>query len=175
VLREVKNPRFARRLTLLGWRYHLLLGGEPSDTSWRSARHRAIQHGQKAEPAAVLTCRGRTYWLFEDHLYWDDDGLRPQDVLALVRDGERRGQRRLQRAHAALAADAAGLPRREVIPRAVKQAVWERDSGRCAACGSTFDLQYDHIIPCSLGGASTAENLQILCSDCNREKGASLA
>jgi 5-methylcytosine-specific restriction endonuclease McrA len=175
VLREVKSPRFARRLTLFGWRYHLIVGREPSEASWRSKRHRALHSLQQVEPAAVLTAQGRTYWLFEDRLYWEEDELGPRDVLALVRDRERRHQRKLERAHAALAADAAHLPRRDVIPRAVKQAVWRRDAGRCVDCGSRFDLQYDHVIPFSLGGASTVENLQILCSDCNRDKGASIA
>jgi hypothetical protein len=175
VLREVKHPRFARRLTLFGWRYHLLLGHQLSDASWRSKRHRSIRETQNLEPAAVLTCQGRTYWLFEDRLYWEDDELASHDVLALVRDRERRHRRRLERAHAALAAEGAGIPRRDVIPREVKRAVWARDGGRCVGCGSTFELQYDHVIPFSVGGASTVENLQILCSGCNREKGASIA
>ena len=97
------------------------------------------------------------------------------DVLALIRDRERRQQRRLERAHAAMAADAGGIRRREVIPREVRLAVFRRDGGRCVECGSNFDTQYDHILPFSMGGASTVENLQLLCADCNRKKGASLA
>jgi 5-methylcytosine-specific restriction endonuclease McrA len=41
-------------------------------------------------------------------------------------------------------------------------------------CHSDFDLRYDHVIPHSLGGASTAANLQVLCAGCNRRKAASL-
>jgi hypothetical protein len=175
VLREVKDPRFVRRLTLFGWRYHLLLAGEPSDASWRSKRHRAILEAQTMQPVALLSSDGRRYWLFENRVHWEDDELSAEDVLALVRDRERRHRRKLERAHAALAADHAGAPRRDVIPRAIRQAVWERDAGRCVDCASTFDLQYDHIIPFSLGGASTLENLQVLCADCNRSKGASVA
>jgi 5-methylcytosine-specific restriction endonuclease McrA len=32
-------------------------------------------------------------------------------------------------------------------------------------------LQYDHIIPWSLGGVDTAENLRLLCADRHRLKG----
>ena len=56
----------------------------------------------------------------------------------------------------------------------MKRAVFERDGGKCVQCGSNFDLQYDHVIPVAMGGATTIENLQLLYADCNREKGADL-
>lgn len=65
--------------------------------------------------------------------------------------------------------------RREPIPREIRLAVFERDGGRCVDCGATFELQFDHVIPVALGGASTAANLQVLCGPCNRRKGASVA
>jgi 5-methylcytosine-specific restriction endonuclease McrA len=41
-------------------------------------------------------------------------------------------------------------------------------------CESNFDLQYDHLLPVSLGGATTVENLQLLCADCNQRKSNSI-
>lgn len=56
------------------------------------------------------------------------------------------------------------------IPQAVKNAVWQRDQGKCVQCGATDYLEFDHIIPHSLGGANTEGNVQLLCRHCNLAK-----
>ncbi|GAB4587815.1 TerD family protein [Nocardia sp. IFM 10818] len=58
------------------------------------------------------------------------------------------------------------------IPQEVKAQVWQRDGGKCVECGDSHYLEFDHIIPLSRGGATSAANLQILCRACNRAKGA---
>ena len=72
------------------------------------------------------------------------------------------------------AAGASVERKRDPIPRDVKVAVFTRDEGRCAECGSDFYLQYDHVLPFSMGGASTVENPQLLCGRCNQAKGGRL-
>lgn len=59
---------------------------------------------------------------------------------------------------------------RPPIPKAVQREVWRRDEGQCVECGSKENLEYDHIIPHSRGGATTTRNLQLLCERCNRKK-----
>lgn len=57
------------------------------------------------------------------------------------------------------------------IPQAVKHAVWQAAGGRCGACGSQQNLQFDHVQPVALGGISTPDNLQLLCGSCNLRRG----
>ncbi len=56
------------------------------------------------------------------------------------------------------------------IPQNVKDDVWNRDGGKCVICDSNENLEFDHIIPHSKGGANTYRNLQLLCESCNRRK-----
>jgi hypothetical protein len=71
-------------------------------------------------------------------------------------------------------APAAPLPfeqtTRTPIPEAVRSEVWRRDGGACVECGTKQNLQFDHIIPVSRGGATTVTNLQLLCQGCNQKK-----
>jgi len=61
----------------------------------------------------------------------------------------------------------------EPIPDSMRYRVLSEAKGRCALCGATKDerpLDIDHIIPRSRGGKTVYENLQVLCSKCNRSK-----
>ncbi|MBM4294140.1 MAG: HNH endonuclease [Deltaproteobacteria bacterium] len=60
---------------------------------------------------------------------------------------------------------------RTPIPEAIRAEVWRRDQGCCVNCGSKENLQFDHIIPIAKGGATSPQNLQLLCKGCNLAKG----
>lgn len=60
------------------------------------------------------------------------------------------------------------------IPQNVKTAVWQRDQGRCVQCHATEYLEFDHVIPHSKGGATSVNNLQLLCRKCNLTKSDSI-
>ena len=64
--------------------------------------------------------------------------------------------------------------RRERISEAVRLFVWQRDQGRCVQCGSSEKLEFDHVIPIAKGGGNTERNIQLLCEQCNRSKGANI-
>lgn len=61
---------------------------------------------------------------------------------------------------------------RAKIPAVVRLAVYKRDGWACLSCGTGDDLTLDHLLPWSLGGADTEDNLQTLCRPCNSRKGA---
>lgn len=62
------------------------------------------------------------------------------------------------------------------IPLGTRYKVLIRDRARCVLCGRSpatdplVELHIDHIIPWSKGGSNQAENLRVLCKDCNLGK-----
>lgn len=55
----------------------------------------------------------------------------------------------------------------------MKREAYERQNGKCAICGRTFDMAYmqgDHIKPWSRGGRTIGANCQMLCRECNSRK-----
>jgi hypothetical protein len=179
MLREAKNCAFVRQ-GVLRRRYAFVVGSHDIGVLRPGPFARAAR-AQLDEPVPLMEAGARRWWWYRDRFWWEDEGYGPDDVVALVADRERRARRRLERAHAALERErppGRGRPvaphLREPLPRDVRLAVWRRDRGRCRECGNGFDLQYDHVIPVALGGATSVDNLQLLCGDCNRAKGASL-
>jgi hypothetical protein len=60
------------------------------------------------------------------------------------------------------------------IRPSLRNRVLSRDNNRCRWCGfanATRQLEADHIVPESKGGETTLDNLQCLCSACNKIKG----
>jgi hypothetical protein len=56
-----------------------------------------------------------------------------------------------------------------------KVVIYRRDKGICQNCGATVEwknFEGDHVFPHSKGGSTSLENGQLLCSPCNRTKGA---
>lgn len=94
---------------------------------------------------------------------------------------ERRGGREVCKFKLRLVPEAADTTYRvdenpRLIPGDVKATVWKRDEGKCAMCGLSDNLHFDHVIPYSKGGTSLkAENIQLLCARHNLSKGSRIA
>ncbi|MBS1982797.1 MAG: HNH endonuclease, partial [Bdellovibrionales bacterium] len=94
--------------------------------------------------------------------------------LSAERLSEKRfGKARVRAEHEAPAQnpDVGVAKRTRYISKAVKHRVWRAAGGKCTGCGSKHRLQFDHIQPFALGGDSTVENIQLLCSSCNLRRG----
>lgn len=105
-------------------------------------------------------------------LHKNDDEYTDEEKLLLIlelEDKERQKFESLKRKFE-LAQEIEKTPKRERIPEEVRIAVWRRDGGKCAKCGSRKNLEYDHIIPLSKGGSNTVRNIELLCEECNRKK-----
>ncbi len=64
------------------------------------------------------------------------------------------------------------MPRRHV--RFSRHNIYARDNNTCQYCGVQYprsELNLDHVVPRSLGGTSTWENIVCSCLACNRRKG----
>lgn len=64
------------------------------------------------------------------------------------------------------------MNRREFTAK-VMVAAYERSKGLCDACKVPLrpgHIQYDHVLPCALGGSPTIENCAVLCTACHAVK-----
>lgn len=71
---------------------------------------------------------------------------------------------------AAVRAEAEAGGHGRYVPLSMRLEVWRRDEGRCAfaaddgrRCAEKSGLEYDHIRPYAMGGATDADNLRLLC------------
>ena len=64
---------------------------------------------------------------------------------------------------------------KQVRVRFTRRTIYARDNRTCQYCGQQFasvDLNLDHVLPRSRGGASTWENVVCSCIRCNTRKAA---
>jgi 5-methylcytosine-specific restriction endonuclease McrA len=169
----VKLPWTLGRM-LSGRRFGVQSGRKVTELRWSKAQVEAARQAQAREPVQLCRDGRRNLWQYLDGFWWDDDGLEAEDVKALVLQRRRSRQQKLQSALSLMRAEEDGRPTRSPIPTELRRMVFERDGGSCVECGGAFDLQYDHILPLARGGATTLENLQLLCADCNRRKSDSI-
>ncbi|MBQ9715833.1 MAG: DUF262 domain-containing protein [Clostridia bacterium] len=86
----------------------------------------------------------------------DDDVSKKSGIYAYVLDGDEKH-----------------LHIRAFTP-SMKRSAYEKQKGICAYCKDFFEfsqMEGDHITPWHEGGATTKENCQMLCKECNRRKG----
>ena len=117
------------------------------------------------------------YWIFDRYVVRvrDVGDLNRAELVVLIKKfvETRRNdrERRRSQTEAINDTDLLSSARRERITEAVRIFVWKRDEGKCVKCGRRKKLEFDHIIPLADGGSNTDRNIQLLCEQCNRQKG----
>jgi HNH endonuclease len=112
-------------------------------------------------PVFVARAHRRQWWWWRNAFYWDSGDCGPEDVAALLVMLERGDEQGIEWEFDARLA--------EPIPEDVKRLVYERDRGRCLACGSEELIQY-HVVRWSMGGRNEPRNIRLLCAGCNRRQ-----
>jgi 5-methylcytosine-specific restriction endonuclease McrA len=101
----------------------------------------------------------------------EERSARREQRRARARSGER--ARRTEEPHATRSTSRAlrNPTRSRHVPAAIRDAVHARDGRRCTyvgpdgrRCSATHHLQIDHVTPFGKGGATTSENLRLLCA-----------
>jgi len=128
-------------------------------------------HVTSARRAFTLLYQGIARAIDEQYQTFDFDAW---SQLAVARDAEAIGTSggpiRIPRVIVLVAFDR--LPKRHV--RFSRINLMARDNFQCQYCGRKphrAELNLDHVVPRSLGGRSTWENVVTSCVDCNRRKG----
>ena len=145
---------------------------------WTTEQYHQMYGQQHAIPVLIVRdINEKKWWWYQNKFYSTNVDLNPNEFKALIIEKQERNRHRIEKAQtiAAISGDASrsrtASNGNRNIPREVRMYVWERDRGQCVVCGSKNRLEFDHIIPFSLGGSDTSRNVQLLCEVCNRAKG----
>lgn len=160
------------------WSLDLVVGEGPSARNVQVILARFISQndyeGSLSEPKLLRLPKDHTYGgrslifvLFRNQFFESDrepNGLEENEELLLrvkrsvYKDEEELKSLRsyVSNIEAALEYQRTG-PQREPIPDDVKLAVWARDGGACARCGTRENLHFDHVIPVAKGGQQQRE------------------
>ena len=121
---------------MTGRRYHVLIQIGRREHVITGRIHVDVFHALHQRSGVEPVCFGqigeRAYWRLGNRWFWDDEGLSPDDVRALVQTRDQRRGDPLRRAHSTAAmASQPVLVQRGAIPADVEQLVWQRDRGQC--------------------------------------------
>ncbi len=172
------------------WEIDIVIGTGPAKRSVRIVLAPFLTLAQfensKVDPAIVRPpLIEHSFTFFRDHFFWPErEPVTPaerEEIILRTKKSVYDEEGEITFLRAAVANAEAAIeyqkngPEREPIPDDVKLLVWSRDGGACIRCGSRERLQFDHIIPVAKGGASSADNIQLLCQPCNLRKSDKLA
>ena len=127
-------------------------------------------HVTTVRRAFTLIFQGTALAVGRDYGTFDFESWQQQPIVRVEAIGTTRGPIRVPRVILLVRFDR--VPKRHV--RYSRVNIFARDKFTCQYCGAKphrSELNLDHVIPRSLGGRTTWENVVCCCVDCNRRKG----
>jgi hypothetical protein len=155
----------------------VVLFSKPNDEPFLLDKDGKLCHSELLRAEKISFRKDSNFVIYQDSIYEIRGSYSEEQQKLLVlecADKERQKFENLKRRFSGEASKEIEY-HRERIPEDVRIAVWRRDQGKCARCGSREKLEYDHIIPMSKGGGNTVRNIELLCQNCNRSKGNSIS
>ena len=143
--------------------------------------HRNAKHYRKPNSLGQWECCTCHLWKDAAQFYKDrrtSSGLKAQckkchsrmSIASRDLETSRANKRRCEASRRARRANTKGN-----VSKPEYQALENAWGSTCLKCGSTTELQWDHVIPLARGGAHCISNLQRLCRVCNERKQAHTA
>jgi len=136
-------------------------------------RFARLARSQSELPILVTRQDGRRWWWFRDRFWWDDQGLASADVRTIVLEADLDRKQRaeaLAKARAAILGEHVAATPLPPAAQVVRFAVWCRDKGRCADCGTSARVVFDRILPFDEGGSDAPPNIELRCEPCKQRR-----
>jgi len=128
-----------------------------------------LASAQRTSPTLILKKDGRQWWWYRDRFWWDEAKLARRQVAAEILESDLDSS--LER-H--LFEEARDTTIRGVQPATagdriadhVRRAVWRRDAGRCADCGSTVDVRFELVVSAEVAEPGP-DGVELRCRTCS--------
>ena len=111
-------------------RYAIQSGRKLLDGRWSRTQIDAISSQQHTGPVSMVRANGRVLWYFMGSFYWDDEGLREEEVRALVARRHRRPDRERPTTHGVMRAEEDGSSGPVGVSDDLRRAIDERSAAR---------------------------------------------
>lgn len=78
--------------------YRFYSGKYRQEGYYNSEKYEYLLKAQLQEPQVIGISETRTWWMFQNEYYWEDDGLTSMEIKALILDRKQKKKKQIQKA-----------------------------------------------------------------------------